>query len=82
MDGGFTHPANVVPACRVRSFVGHGYEEELGKALGLGGVSLELLDVSHFPRGWFKLRGFDGWFIASLSPPSTHEMGSGGGGGI
>lgn len=43
MDGGFTHPANVVPACRVRSFVGHGYEEELGKALGLGGVSRSFL---------------------------------------
>lgn len=39
MDGGFTHPANVLPACRVQSFIERGCEEELGMALGLGGVT-------------------------------------------
>lgn len=42
MDGGFTHPANLLPACLVQSFVEwseRGCEEGLGMALGLGGVT-------------------------------------------
>lgn len=51
MDGGFTHPANVLPACRVQSFVGHGYEEELDMALGLGGVSGRAFCCCSFLKG-------------------------------